>query len=67
MSATIIILPVIALPTAWGKDESQAMVRVPLPKKHANRLFRLSRDWNMSPEEAAAAIIDQYFRSVRDR
>lgn len=63
MTATIIPLPVIQI----ERFDQTVHVLVPLNRKHHARLCRYAREWNISPEEAAAAIIDQYFQSVRNR
>jgi hypothetical protein len=65
MSVEIIILPVITIPADWEKSHVEFRVR--LPKTQAARLSRYGREWKMTAEEAAAAIIDQYFQSVRNR
>ncbi|HLH95047.1 MAG TPA: hypothetical protein VKW08_08005 [Xanthobacteraceae bacterium] len=57
MSATVIILPVVRRP-----EVSRGTVFVRLTPKTLQRLNQRAKDWNLTREEAAEAIISEVLR-----
>ena len=57
MTATVIILPVIAKPQAIGGLDEVTLPGLRLPRRVFNRLVRVAASWDVSPSAAAEMLL----------